>query len=89
MKDSLLKKLKQNYTLPFLFVGSGISRRYLGLPKWDGLLEKFAKNDLSYYRTQVDGNYQKMGSTIAEEFHENWYKESHLQIQPSSQANIF
>ncbi len=75
MKESLLKKLKQNNTLPFLFIGSGISRRYLGLPKWDGLLEKFASNDLSYYRTQVDGNYQKMGSTIAEEFHESWYKD--------------
>lgn len=75
MKEEILNKLQKSNSLPFLFIGSGISRRYLNLPNWDGLLEKFAQNDLSYYKTKADGNYQKMGSVIAEEFQEVWYKD--------------
>lgn len=42
MNDYLAPLLKKTESLPFLFVGSGFSRRYLDLPNWEGLLEYIA-----------------------------------------------
>ena len=47
MENKILEYIGHYNTAPFLFVGSGFSRRYLGLEDWEGLLKRFASlNDV-------------------------------------------
>jgi len=65
-------------TSPFLFIGSGLSRRYLKLPTWYELLESFSKTldlkyEFGYYVSKVENNLPKLATVLAEEFHEIWW----------------
>ena len=71
-------------TTPFLFAGSGITRRYYGLPDWVGLLTHFAekvKNDqfaFRYYESKVSelDDAEKLptiASYIEKDFNEAWF----------------
>ncbi len=62
------KSIVENFnTTPILFIGSGISRRYLNTPDWKGLLEKIAidlKNDdfaYAYYENEIKNLDNKVG----------------------------
>ena len=72
-------------TVPFLFVGSGLSRRYLNTPDWKGLLEHFAgliSNDPFAYSSYAsranaegftEGLLPKVAELIQRDFDEKWF----------------
>ncbi len=68
MDSTLQKQLNERFrgfkTLPYLFVGSGFSRRYLGLDTWEQLLRRYAamvSTDPMAYRV-YEGNAQDLNS---------------------------
>lgn len=77
-------------TTPFLFIGSGITRRYLNLPDWKALLEHFAKvidNDdfiYSAYENKAKaldckaGILPKIAELIQLDYDERWYRDKSI-----------
>lgn len=84
MKKEIAKLLAGSSALPVLFIGSGLTRRYLDLPNWEGLLRKFCVKPFEYYygkaeracRDQVDMLYPTLADYIEEDFNEVWYTDS-------------
>ena len=72
-------------TVPFLFAGSGVTRRYYGLPGWEELLQTFAlrlnKDRFSYqaYKSKAEALFEKdevlpmTASLIQRDFDAAWY----------------
>lgn len=60
---------------PFLFVGSGFSRRYLGMEDWKGLLSKFCLmgKPFEYYLAKANGEVAEAAKVLSQEFNEYWW----------------
>ncbi|TCL85990.1 MULTISPECIES: SIR2 family protein [unclassified Rathayibacter] len=80
--DDLAVLLGASKTLPVLFVGSGLSRRYLGAPDWDGLVEYAAsltEYPLDFYSSRIpastgrEDRLPQISSQVAEQFHSEWW----------------
>jgi len=64
---------------PFLFVGSGISRRYLNIEDWNGLLKRFSDSieiDYQYLISSAEQDLPRIASELAEKFHHSWWSNS-------------
>lgn len=84
MKDKIIKMLSNTSALPVLFIGSGITRRYLDLPNWEGLLKKYCiKYPYEYYynkvkqecRGQLEHIYPRIADYIESDFNDNYFKD--------------
>ncbi|QNR69773.1 SIR2 family protein [Paenibacillus peoriae] len=84
--DSLYKistLLNDSNSRPILFVGAGISRRYISSPDWIGLLEYFIeanpnkKYPIGYYTQDRMDKLPEVGSLIANEYYDfAWQKQA-------------
>jgi hypothetical protein len=80
-------------TSPFLFIGSGFSRRYLGLPTWELLLMEICedlglKKPYNFYKSNADSKLPKVASIIGEDFNEIWWSDPTFEESRKEFASI-
>lgn len=83
----VLEKLNSFESQPFLFVGSGVSLRYLNLENWENLLRKFAfmatneEYAFEQYKNDCEDGlldnelFPAIASLIEKDFNRTWYKD--------------
>lgn len=78
LKQELISHFAAAGSAPFLFIGSGFSRRYLNLEDWSSLLRRFSEGlkPYEYYHTTGGGDLPMVASLIAEDFHDRWWADT-------------
>ena len=74
--EELADHLRQFNLAPFLFIGSGLSRRYLGLESWEDLLRRFStltSQPYEFYTSKAEGKFPLIATEIANNFHGIWW----------------
>ncbi|MBJ6798622.1 SIR2 family protein [Geomonas propionica] len=100
MKAAILKRLIKNDHQPLLFVGSGLSIRYIGLENWEGLLRRFANqatdNALAYemYVQAAksmeckEGLFPKVAELIEHDFNKKWFTSAEYEANRKLHADL-
>ncbi len=83
IQDSLTELLLNNGHGPFLFLGSGFSRRYIKMENWLELLRKFSANikEFEYYFSSANSNLSLTASMMAKDYKEYWWKSDALKAE--------
>lgn len=80
--EKLIEIFKEKGAGPFLFIGSGFSRRYLGMEDWKGLLARFSLTGqpFEYFLAKADGDLPAAAKLLAYDFNEFWWKSPHFEV---------
>lgn len=82
--DDIVKKFR---TTPFLFIGSGMSRRYLNFPNWEGLLSIFCqkissdKFEFPRLKRESEGDFARLGLLLEKRFNDRWHSDESIRSQ--------
>lgn len=78
LKDATLEVLRATSSSPFLFVGSGFSRRYFNLPQWDELLKIFCNSEDEFDALMAASSQQLplVATSLAEKYHDRWWHDA-------------
>ncbi|XYR60480.1 hypothetical protein ACS4RT_19165 [Bacillus amyloliquefaciens] len=75
-------------TRPILFVGSGISRRYIDTPDWESLLEKLIDLNpninmpIGYFVQQTENDYPAIANLLLEEYQKYAWENKNKDVFP-------
>lgn len=76
-------------TVPYLFVGAGISIRYANVESWAALLERFASfapTPYEYYFSSANGDLPTVATLLAQDFHEVWWNNDRFETSRAAHA---
>ncbi|HAO6068094.1 TPA: hypothetical protein IQB01_002921, partial [Listeria monocytogenes] len=82
--------LDDSGTRPILFIGSGISRRYINAPDWENLLKKLIELNpnmnmpIGYYTQQTNNDYPEIANVLIEEYQKYAWENKNENIFPES-----
>lgn len=90
IEQDLTALLEKKTSAPFLFLGSGFSKRYIELESWEGLLSKFCKGlkNYSYYKGKFNGCIEESARHLAEDFFEHWWVNNDYQVSRSHNPEL-
>ncbi|CRN00035.1 hypothetical protein [Pseudomonas sp. 34 E 7] len=90
IEAELSSVFSQRSSGPFLFLGSGFSRRYIGLEDWEGLLSRFCLTGkpYAYYKSSANNDTPKSAQLIADDFHDLWWGHDEYAIKREHSAHL-
>lgn len=90
IEAELSSVFSQRSSGPFLFLGSGFSRRYIGLEDWEGLLSRFCLTGkpYAYYKSSANNDTPKSAQFIADEFHDLWWSHADYSKKREEMAHL-